>query len=83
MSTQNQVFFLRSCSVIFWLLGLWWGVGMSITLVHGFRERESYHQREFHDALPMLSLLTVVSVGFLIAGWFFWRASRRDAAPKA
>jgi hypothetical protein len=82
MSIQNpnsrrSVF--RAFSVVCAVLGLWWGGGMLLTLGYGFAERDGYHRREFEEALPMLSLLTIIGISFLVAAWFFWRASRRCA----
>jgi hypothetical protein len=82
MSTEGRSLLLKSCSVILGLLGLWLGVGTFITLIHGLRENEGYHQREFRDALPTLCILTVVGVGFLIAAWSCWRASRRSVTKQ-
>ena len=63
--------------MVFGVLGVYWGGGMLMHLVHGFAETDGYHKREFNKALPMLIPLTLVGIGFLVAAWFFWRASRR------
>ena len=61
----------RKLSAVFGVLGVYWGGGMLMHLVHGFAETDGYHKREFNEALPMLILLTLVGIGFLVAAWFF------------
>ena len=76
--SESRCTTFKILAVVFAMLGTLWGGAMAFTLIQGFADHGEYHRREFEEALPMLILLTAVGLGFLIAAWLFWRASRRS-----